>query len=449
MDVRLVAALPRDSLTQLHLTWWPTDEIDSRALSAALAQLSNLQQLQLDCDEEAYQLPGSCLSSVAQLNRLTSFVMSGYWFAFEQPLQQLLLQPLPLQQLEVVLNGRCNGNAPLPVLDFTQQTQLREFAATLQLPGDTVLPQQLQRLQLRSCNAAHIKAASQLTQLQQLTMSVTGLQNEQLNPLLCLAQLPALQQLQLEYSSAGDAVPTSPAWPQLTQLHELSLDFEYGAWPPVMDSMPFLEGMDSMLGAVAACSCLTKLQFCACVMGDEPLPAAAEGLAECSALWDLQRDHLLGQQGAVQAPICRKLAGIVSLQDLTITWAHCLVPGDAEELTALTGLTRLVLEDAREAVGTAAAEALAHSLRQLRELNLAWCDVDLGDLPCMATIGRLQQLTQLQLAGNEGLTQDALMLLTGLSKLEAFEITHRSNMDVDPEGWYMFWEQLRQHGQQQ
>jgi hypothetical protein len=98
-----------------------------------------------------------------------------------------------------------------------------------------------------------------------------------------------------------------------------------------------------------------------------------------------------------------------------------LVREDALALTALTQLTRLVLDGTLHGVGTAVATALARSLQQLQSLDLSYCKLDLGStegLACLEAIGRLTQLTQLKLSGNEGLTQHGLMQLKGLSRLE-------------------------------
>ena len=80
-----------------------------------------------------------------------------------------------------------------------------------------------------------------------------------------------------------------------------------------------------------------------------------------------------------------------------------LVPGDALALSALTGLTRLVLAGVGDGVGDVAAAAVAHSCRQLRQLDLSECSM--GSAACLAEIGRLTQLTQLQLQSNVGVTR--------------------------------------------
>jgi hypothetical protein len=81
-------------------------------------------------------------------------------------------------------------------------------------------------------------------------------------------------------------------------------------------------------------------------------------------------------------------------------------------------------------VGTTVATALASSLKQLQHLSLADCGLELGDaqgLACLQAIGCLTQLTSLELAAsanlglNSGLTQQGLMQLTGLSRLQQLD----------------------------
>jgi hypothetical protein len=123
-----------------------------------------------------------------------------------------------------------------------------------------------------------------------------------------------------------------------------------------------------------------------------------------------------------------------------------LLSADALALTALTQLTRLVLANAKNGVGTAVATALACSLQQLQSLDLGYCYLNLGGaegLACLEEIGRLTQLTRLRLSGNQGLTQHGLMQLTGLSRLEQLaNIDLYSNMrcgHVTDEALAAFW----------
>jgi hypothetical protein len=112
-----------------------------------------------------------------------------------------------------------------------------------------------------------------------------------------------------------------------------------------------------------------------------------------------------------------------------------LVRGDALGLTALTGLTRLILSRAQHGVGTAVATALACSLQQLQSLDLG-----AEGFTLLEAIGRLTQLTQLILSGNEGLTQLGLMQLTGLSRLEQEACENMySDTGVPDEALAAFW----------
>jgi hypothetical protein len=155
-----------------------------------------------------------------------------------------------------------------------------------------------------------------------------------------------------------------------------------------------------------------------------------------------QQMQLAAAHDAAGGPVavCSRLAGLTTLKDLAIHYGNPDyefpdvndVPGDAMALTALTGLTRLVItgptprgvsgatgaavEDSGAVVDDLAATALAWNLRQLRHLELSRCS--LGSMACLVVIGQvLTQLTELQLGGNDGITQRGLMQLTKLQKL--------------------------------
>jgi hypothetical protein len=112
-------------------------------------------------------------------------------------------------------------------------------------------------------------------------------------------------------------------------------------------------------------------------------------------------------------------------------------------LTALTGLTELILECETGGVSDLAASALACSLKQLRHLDVSRCDM--SSMVCLAAVGHLTQLTTLRLPGS-GLTQQGLMLLTRLSQLQ--ELTVHGNEEVTDELVEQFWAAVRQQQQQ-
>ncbi|KAF6261042.1 hypothetical protein COO60DRAFT_1637093 [Scenedesmus sp. NREL 46B-D3] len=133
-------------------------------------------------------------------------------------------------------------------------------------------------------------------------------------------------------------------------------------------------------------------------------------------------DNNEGADGACNTPCARMagLAGLTNLKDLCITnGAQLLAPGDALALTAHSGLTRLELGHDDAGVGDEAAAALAGSCQQLQHLNLTDCS--LVSMACLANVAHLTQLTQLRLKGNSRLTQQGLMLLTGLKRLQHLE----------------------------
>jgi hypothetical protein len=112
--INLLALLPPQGLTHLDLEL-EAAITDSSAMSAALVQLSNLQQLRIGSMRDASL--GSALTALAQLSRLSSLELCEPWPRLGQsewlpapllrsecllppevaaPLQHLLAQPLPL-----------------------------------------------------------------------------------------------------------------------------------------------------------------------------------------------------------------------------------------------------------------------------------------------------------------------------------------------------------------
>jgi hypothetical protein len=396
----LLGALPAHSLTALHLS--PIDSLgaDGRALSALLARLSSLKQLIL-ASPGYEKLPGSCLEGIAQLTGLTSLELANGWRGLDEPLQQLLSQSLPLRRLRF--------RTDIPMLDMTALASLSELVCDegYELAPGLKLPAQLQRFNC-SANCRDTSALLGLQQLQHVCICVALEDPDQLR---CLAQLPALRHVSLEYWDAACAAPTAPAWQHLSQLSELDL-----AYP---NDNPSTQEMAAILAGVAAATSLTKLSL--------------EALAWVDNADDVAR--------AMQVAACASLAGLTRLRDLTISSQSCLVPGDALALTALTSLTRLKLAFTGSAADDVAACALACSLTQLCSLDLRGCV--LGGLGCLAPIAHLSRLTELLLDHVDGMTRRGVMLLTKLTQLQ--QLTVKFNDEVTHE-WMdrEFWAALQQ-----
>jgi hypothetical protein len=405
----------------------------SATLSAALAGLSSLQQLHLTGIRLADANRGDALTALVQLRQLTSLQLSGSWFTqsddgqaslnlLQQPvsgkLQQLLAQPLPIQKLQLGLKCR------LPVLDMAQLPQLTELdCSSCVLNEESVLPAQLQRLAFQSwggINSLSPVTRLELKQLQHLSMRVDFTEQQ---PLLQLEQLPALQHLELQYRhAAAAAAATAPAWGLLPQL--LSLVFVH--YDPVRDASdpPTAQQLTTILEGIAAATNHTRLVL------EIRTTAAAEDEPEPQ-----------------QLAVCQRLTGLTRLKDLTIlgptsgesNWAA----GDVTSrlaLTALTSLTKLRIVDATHRVGSAAATTLARELLQLQHLDLSRCGLQLDSaegLACLEAIGRLTQLTCLGLQNNPEITQQGLMQLTGLSRLQELHV--QASLEV----LEAFWAELR------
>jgi hypothetical protein len=399
--VGVLSALPAHSLTQLDLSLFqraPGSTLDASAVSAAVAQLSSLQQLRLSTSNKSSST-GNCLASVPQLSRLTSLALHGNWWGSDEMLQQLLSQPLPLQQLFII---RYPYDAPqeLAVLDLVRMTQFTDLKSYgWGFAEGSVLPAQLQRFEADAPQPHLLSALLPLKQLQWLRLYV-GFPDQQ--PLLRLAQLPALQHISLQYTAASAAAGATATWPQLPQLRELDISgYDIDAPEPSETA--------AILDAVARCSGLTNLWL---QVLEEPTESSKDEQVSAA---------------------CGKLAGLTNLQELCIDLKSELAPGTAIALTALTGLTSLSLNNQMSAVDDATAAALARSLTQLQHLELEGCE--LGSMTCLAAIGKLVHLTFLSIdthvdpdVCNCGrLTREGLMQLTGLTRLQHLEVIGRQN----------------------
>jgi hypothetical protein len=418
----LLAALPAHSLTKLELNYADNSAVDCSALSAALARLSNLRQLSITADHDN-QLSGSCLSDVQQLSCLTSFKLACEWSEFHKHLQTILDAPQlqQLQQLDLIDLG-------FPVfggLVLSRLMQLTELGVDeLVSMGDHIqLPLQLQRLQLGPCDGpSSYTKILQLKQLQHLSLQVSDDSSDQL---LQVGQLPALEHLALLYHEPEVAAAAAPVWPRLKQLRVLQLDLD--------DDSISSRQLAVMLDGVAACSGVTKLM----VKFSSP-DSTSSSSSSSSEEEDEDASSDVGDgNGSVAAAegggssggsaqhrsldVFATAAGLPGLRDLCInTYGDSIVPGDALALTALTGLTRLVLERCNASVGDLEATAIAYSCKQLRHLGLQRCA--LGSMACLAVVVDLQHLQELRLEGSGRVTVRGLNLLTQLQDLQQLRV---------------------------
>jgi hypothetical protein len=429
----MLAALPAHSLTHLDLGVSNSCDTTSEELAAALARLSSLQRLCIVSDfvcTERIWLPSSQIqgidgsylrNGVGQLTQLTSLSLKGF-FEDEEPVEQLLTQPLPrLQQLLLLLLR------PLTKMNLAHLTQLQEMGSGggFPLTDTATLPTQLKRLHLYTNHGGHMLAAVRpLQQLQQLRLQVKFSEPQ---PLLQLAQLPALQHLALLHFHPRQAASAAAAWPLLPQLQQLVIGSGDRYHPPTRQEMA------SLLAALAGATSLTMLQLECCAAdyaGGEP-----------------HLDDSNARPALLNTAVCASLAGLTRLKELHIEEVQ-MVPGDALALTALTGLTSLKVDRGQAGFGTAAATALAGSLKQLRHLQLDECEVNLGSCAFLAALGQLVQLTQLQLQYNcGGITQQGLMQLTGLSRLQQLRVSSWHE-GVTDEVLRAFWAAIQRQLQQ-
>lgn len=225
--------------------------------------------------------------------------------------------------------------------------------------------------------------------------------------LLSLIQgLRQLQQLKLSYNEPDAAAAHAQLWQQ----------------------MPALRGL--RLGRFRVTTTLLK--------------RILQGLTAVNTLTELSIQAHLPLQATIH--VCAALSDLCSLQSLQLVPEDGLrvPPEDALHLTSLTRLTELSLSGFKAGVGDYAASVLACSLLRLRHLDLEGCE--LGYCACLAPIARLIGLTHLGLSCNEGLTNQHLMRVTGLSRLVELGVQHGTS--ISSEGIDRFWTVMR-HQQQQ
>jgi hypothetical protein len=391
-DGAMLRVLPAHSLTHLSLQRLPCSS-GSATAAAALAKLSNLQQLHIQTSfygkTESDSNLGSFLTGVTQLSRLTSLELDHVDSSQVEDLLQVIAQPLHLRVL------RLKWVDKLSKLDLSHHTQLQDFSANAGSEGrDVIFPPQLQQLELGGvASSTQVEDLMALRHLQRLKLDIYF---EETALLLRLTQLPALQQLMLRYGHSRFAVGTAAAWPQLPQLNELVVSCMIGLFEGDEALVDNRQQWQGILDGIAASTNLTSLHL------------------EVFIDYDADIEH-------VPAPAAA-LTSLRQLQDLCINYSWCgtllqsRMPDDALSLTALTGLTHLELADAGACLSDMAAAAIAGSCKQLRQLGLEACE--LGSMACLDNIRHLSQLTELRLEGNAGLTQQGLMLLTGLTQLQ-------------------------------
>uniref|UniRef100_A0A383W8Z1 Uncharacterized protein n=1 Tax=Tetradesmus obliquus TaxID=3088 RepID=A0A383W8Z1_TETOB len=250
----------------------------------------------------------------------------------------------------------------LQELDMGSLQQLHKLVCTGQRPQLSVLPAQLRHLDLGVCWYSEQLAA--VAPLQQLTALSLQVAFEEQQPLLQLAQLPALRELRLSVRDCEwyAAVASAPAWGQLPQLRALEvycLGYEVST----------MRELAAVVAGAAAATALTKLVLL--------VPSLK---ADHEVEWQAPEGVEGGQQRA-PLDICASIAGLKRLKHLELMHLSNLasfnqfvstplvVPGDVSALTALTGLTYLGLPAGGGCIGDAA--AAASCLKQLHHLDLS------------------------------------------------------------------------------
>jgi len=322
--------------------------INSHTSLAALSALVGLQHLQLgddiDADADHDQLPGTVLQHLPHLTYLLIHDISAYMLDSNSLEHASCLTSL--QELHIAGAGLEHGGvylilSPSTVPGLSRLTALQHITLQCIDLDPSILQDcmQLQGLELQSVNIISAGGAaalhSLLARLQQL-QSLELYEVEYDWPVVAAAfsSLTASSTLQKLHLTV-DSLPAG-VWPhvfppdrQLPALQELTLDWHGGsAWVPPPAAAP---GTDDLSSISVCCPGL-----CSINISVQPDAQLAD-LAKVSGLTNLS---VLGLDGAGFLSLAA-LSGLVSLRQLDVDLGGPITPQDLLCLTALTGLNLL------------------------------------------------------------------------------------------------------------
>eukprot|EP00775_Hariotina_reticulata_P003565 gene3565-3833_t len=394
-----LAALPAGSLTRLQLTCPNSVNRNSREWCKQLMQLSGLQQLNLklttstgDTDKMLALLTSQVEPSLHRLSQLTHLDLS--WFVPDLRLLQglnKLPENLNYLKLDITISEFAFDISNLQPLDLQRLTNLQQLQ--LSVGGISAacpwqinpLPGHVTKLGLWFCDSwQSIKDLGILTlkQLQQLSFNCLCDHKE----LQQLSTLKSLTHLSLEHYSHAEALGAAKVWPQLSQLHCLTMDVKdgcAGVQPTEEEEEQLVRERGSIMQGISQATSLTKL--------------------------DLWMWGFMGEDVAVCAML-KPLRGLqwlhlrVGCQDDSLVAPALLQSEDAIHLTALTAMTHLDLARAGTGVGDSAAALLCKNMPLLRHLDVSSCN--LRAVAALQAMAELKQLTYLNVAGNAGPAKD-------------------------------------------
>jgi len=280
--VQTLAALPAASLTRLELTCPNSINKNSREWCNQLMQLSRLQQLRLrltthndDTEKLLALLTTQVEAALKHMSQLRHLDLS--WFVPDLRLLQGLKKlpdNLNCLKLDITISEFAFEISNLQPLDLQHLTALRQLQLCLSgikeaCPWQIMpLPGQLTNLELcfrdsrQSVNGLGILA---MQQLQQLSFNFLCGSAE----LQQLSTLTSLTDLSLEHYSHAEAAGAARVWPQLSQLHSLTMDLRNGyieqLTVPLEDREVRLEqmiqGRASIMQGIHLATSLTKLDL--------------------------------------------------------------------------------------------------------------------------------------------------------------------------------------------
>lgn len=258
-------------------------------------------------------LQSSYLASNAALTHLTHLQL-------QQISQEVNLQLLPvqLQQLDLEIGrslGRFSGHTSQLQLGHLTNLQQLSLLAYVRPRSGSTSPAQLKQLKLHTHGWKSDIQNLKITQLQELEELQFWLSGHHPQDLLSLTGLQKLQHLVLDHEKRENEMFEARVWKQLSQLHELRLDWVF-------------EDEEELLSHLADLTSDTKVSMCAASgtrARDQPEPGE-------------EQHH--PQQARV---FSESLAAMTWLYDPDLTFAEELLlqPRDLEPLSALTNLAGL------------------------------------------------------------------------------------------------------------
>ena len=330
------------------------------------------------------------LPGLAQLTKLSTLRLSKIE---QETLRHTHYLPPSLVQLRLKSDKLPQGPKEGWTCDLSHLNAVTSLNLNVLLPPSISLPPLTQQLVIGSSMDAEDLPILTSSSAPIRTMHLTV--QPSIGPQLStLAALSTLTELELQTCFDDGLDDTAPAWPSLPMLRALVVT-DYGSLDEPDEESPPLNQIvtPAVLSHLAATTSLTRLVF-ECPWDPAPIRSEEEVKGWCQHIAQLQQ-----------------------LRHLRFQCVYAL-GGSARHLARLTQLTYLGVSDSQ--VPDLAAVAFGCSLKGLVDLDLSG-NQDLSDA-CAPALAQLTGLTALRLAYLPGFTEEGLQELSTLKKLQKLEV---------------------------